>query len=157
MQNRAAGMITSMSYEDADDPSILYRLGWLSIRHLIVFDLAVATFKVAKGIAPPPTQEIFHYISELHSYDTIIASSGNSQLKSVRLTVGKSAISYIGPKIWNDIENQIKQLKTIETFKGKIFKNAPWQTGQPVNYHIETHKFGIINRDFNIKIIQLPS
>ena len=78
-------------------------------------------FKVAKGIAPPPTQEIFHYISELHSYDTMIASSGNSQLKSVRLTVGKSAISYIGPKIWNGIENQIKQLKTIETFKGKTF------------------------------------
>ena len=77
-------------------------------------------FKVAKGIAPPPTQEMFHYISELHSYDTGSASSGNFQLKSVRLTVGKSAISYIGPKIWNDTENQIKQLKTRETFKGKI-------------------------------------
>ena len=56
-------------------------------------------------IAPPPTQEMFHYISELHSYGTRSASSGNFQLKSVRLTVGKSAISYIGSKIWNDIEN----------------------------------------------------
>ena len=37
--------------------------------------------------------------------------------------MGKGAISYIGPKIWNDIENQIKQLKTIETFKGKIKKS----------------------------------
>ena len=122
MQNRAARIITGISYEDADHPSILYPLGWLSIRHLIVLDLAVAMFKVARGIAPPPTQEMFHYISELHSYDTRSASSGNFQLKSVRPTVGKSAISYIGPKIWNDIENQIKQLKTTETFKRKIKK-----------------------------------
>ena len=43
------------------------RRGWLSIRQLIVLDLAVATFKVAKGIAPPPTWGMFHYISELHS------------------------------------------------------------------------------------------
>ena len=75
-----------------------------------------------RGIAPPPTQEVFHYISELHSYDTRSLSNGNFQLKSVRLTVGKCAISYIGPNICNDIENQIKQLKTIETFKGKIKK-----------------------------------
>ena len=122
MQNRAARIITRASYEDADHPSILYRLGWLSIRHLMVLDLAVATFKVARRIAPPPTQEMFHYISEFHSYDTISVSSGNFQLKYVRLTVGKSAISHIGPKIWNDIENQIKQLKIIKTFKGKILK-----------------------------------
>ena len=48
MQNRAVRIIIGISYEDADHPSILYRLGWLSIRHLIVLDLAVAMFKVAK-------------------------------------------------------------------------------------------------------------
>ena len=111
-----------MSYEGADHPSILYWLGWLSIRPLIVLDLIVAMFKVAKGIAPAPTQEMFHYISELHSYDTRSASSGNFQLKSVRLAAGKSVISYIGSKIRNGTENQIKQLKTIEIFKGKIKK-----------------------------------
>ena len=84
MQNRAARVITGRSYEDADHPSILYRLGWLSVRHLIVLDLAYAMFKVARGIAPPPTQKMFLYISELQSYD-----SGNFQLKSVRSTVGK--------------------------------------------------------------------
>ena len=78
-------------------------------------------FKVARGIAPPPTEQMVHYISELHSYDTRSASSGNFQLKYVRLTVGENAISYRGPKTWNDIKNQIKQLKTIETLKGKIF------------------------------------
>ena len=111
MQNRGARIITGISYEDANHPSILCRRSWLSIRHLTVLDLAVATFKVAKGIAPPPTQKMFHYISELYSYDTRSVSSGNLKLKSVRLTVEKSATSYIGPKTWNGIENQIKQLK----------------------------------------------
>ena len=92
MQNKAAGIMTGISYED--HPSILYRLCWFSIRHLIILDLPVAMFKVAKGIAPLPTQEIFHYISGLHSYDTRNAFSGNSQLKYVRLDVGKSSISY---------------------------------------------------------------
>ena len=55
MQNREARKITGVSYEDADHPSILYWHGWLSIRHLIALDLAVAMFKVARGIAPPPT------------------------------------------------------------------------------------------------------
>ena len=50
MQNRAARMIVGISYEEADHPSILYRLGLLRVRHLIVLDLAVAMFKVAKGI-----------------------------------------------------------------------------------------------------------
>ena len=79
-------------------------------------------FKVARGIAPSPTQEMFHYVSELHSYDTKNASSEKFHLKSVRLTVGASAISYMSPKIWNEIEIQIKQLKTIEIFTEKIFK-----------------------------------
>ena len=90
MQNRAARIITGISYENADHPSILYWLGWLSIRHLIVLDLAGAMFKVAREIAPPPTQEMFYYISELHSYDTRCVSSGNFQ--SVRITVGKSTL-----------------------------------------------------------------
>ena len=77
MQIKAAGIITGISYEDTDHPSILYRLGWLRIRRLIVLDLAVAMFKVARGISPPPTQEMFHYISELHSYNTGSASNGN--------------------------------------------------------------------------------
>ena len=89
MQNRAARIITGISYEDSDHSSILYRLGWLSIRHLIVRDFAVAMFKVARGTAPPSTQEMFYYISELHSYNIRSASSGNFQLISVRFTVGK--------------------------------------------------------------------
>ena len=36
--------------------------------------------------------------------------------------MGKNAISYIGPKIRNDIEIQIKQLNVMEIFKEKIFK-----------------------------------
>ena len=55
----------------------LYQLGWLIIRHLIVLDLAVAMFKVARGIARPPTLEMFPYISELHFYDPKNPSSGN--------------------------------------------------------------------------------
>ena len=54
---------------------ILYRVLWLSIRHLIVLDLAVAMLKIAKGIAPKPTLKMFHYVSELHPYDTRSASS----------------------------------------------------------------------------------
>ena len=107
MQNRAARIITCINYEDADQPSILYRLGWISIKHLIVLDLAVAMFQVARGIAPPPTPEMFHCISELHSYDTRSASSENFQQESVRLTVGKGATCYIGPKIWNDMKARL--------------------------------------------------
>ena len=77
MQNRAARIITDISYEDADHPSILYRLGWLSIRHLIVLDLAVAMFKVPKGIAPHPHWKCFiiylnyiHMILEVHPVET---------------------------------------------------------------------------------------
>ena len=75
-----------------------------------------------KGITIPTTQEMFHYISELHSYDTRSASSRNFKLISVRLNMGKSAISYTGPKLWNDTEIQIKQFKTMEMFKEKILK-----------------------------------
>ena len=64
------------------------------------------TFNFVEEILFPCSGNV-RYVSKLHPYDTRSAYSGNFQLKSVRLTMEKSAISYIGPKIWNNIENQI--------------------------------------------------
>ena len=84
---------------------------------------------------------MFHYVSELHSYNTRSASSGNFRLNSVRITVGKRAtfISYIGPKIWNHIEIQAP-IKSLKYSKIKIML----LDSQPVNYDTETLTSGIM-------------
>ena len=40
--------------------------GQLSIRKLIIFNLAIGIYKVAKGIAPLPTQEMFEYLTDTY-------------------------------------------------------------------------------------------
>ena len=106
LQNKAARVIANVSYEAADHNSLLCDYGWLNVRNLILLDLGVFMYKTQKGLAPDVFYDLYHSVTEVHSYNTRSANKGNLQIPLTNL-------SYLGAKIWNNIPNSIKLVSTV--------------------------------------------
>ena len=94
----------------------------LTIHHRNIKALAIEISKVIQGISPPLLTEVF--VLRQCNYDL----RGNKFLerrtvKSVRY--GTESISFLAPKIWKALPNEIKDSDTLQIFKAKIKKWAP--------------------------------
>ena len=124
LQNRAARVIANISYEAADHNSLLCDYGWLNVRNLIRLDLGVFMYKTQKGLAPDVFYDLYHSVTELHSYNTRSAYiyNGNLQIPLTNLRAGDKAISVSGARIWNNIPNSVKQAQSLDVFKRELKK-----------------------------------
>ena len=120
LQNRAARVIANVSYEAADHSSLLCDYGWLNVRNLIILDLGVFMYKTQKGLAPDVFYDLYHSVTELHSYNTRSANKGNLQIPLTNLRAGVNAISVCGARIWNNIPDNIKQAQSLDVFKREL-------------------------------------
>ena len=120
LQNRAARVIANISYEAADHNSLLCDYGWLNVRNLIRLDLGVFMNKTQKGLAPDVFYDLYHSVTELHSYNTRSADNGNLQIPLTNLRAGEKAISVSGARIWNNIPNRVKQAQSLDVFKREL-------------------------------------
>ena len=107
LQNKAARIVAGKSYKEADHTKLLQELGWLNVRKLICLDLGISMFKINNGDAPEAILEMFRHND--YSYYTRGVASDNFLVNMARLSIGKTAISYIRPKLWNSIPRSIKQ------------------------------------------------
>ena len=120
LQNRAARVIANISYESADHNSLLCDYGWLNVRNLIRLDLGVFMYKTQKGLAPDVFYDLYHSVTELHSYNTRSAYNGNLQIPLTNLRAGDKAISVSGARIWNNIPKSVKQAQSLDVFKREL-------------------------------------
>ena len=83
-----------------------------NIRHLIV-----EMFKVRQNIAPDLFKEFF--MSKNCEYN--LRQSSDFLVPSVKSTsYGLSSISYLGPRLWNSLPNDMKNATSISTLKSKL-------------------------------------
>ena len=120
LQNRAARVIANVSYEAADHNSLPCDYGWLNVRHLILLDFGVFMYKTQKGLAPDVFYDLYHSVTELHSYNTRSANKGNLQIPLTNLRAGDKAISVSGARIWNNIPNSIKEAQSLDVLKREL-------------------------------------
>ena len=120
LQNRVARIITDTSYDSADYPLMLTELGWLNIRQLIMFDLGVFMFHINRGMTPQFVNNMFNNISDIHHYQTRGSLQDNYFRILINKQITKTAISYSGPKLWNDIPGSIRDSPSLETFKKRF-------------------------------------
>ena len=85
------------SCKEADHTKLLQELGWPNIRKLICLDSGISMFKINKSDAPEAILEMFR--NNDHSYCTRCVASDNFSVNMAHLSIGKTAISYIGPKL----------------------------------------------------------
>ena len=75
-------------------------------------------FKINKGDAPEAILEMFRHND--YSYNTRSVASDSFSLDMIHFGIGKTAISYTGPKLWNSIPRLIKQSESLESFKNNF-------------------------------------
>ena len=91
----------------------------VTIQHRNIRALAVEIYKVIQGISPPLLNEVFVPCN----YDLRGNNFLGRRVKSVRY--GTESISFLAPKIWEILPNEIKDSDTLQIFKAKIKEWVP--------------------------------
>ena len=76
LQYKTARTIAKIGYDDANHMKLLCDFGWISVRNLINFDLAVFMYNTQRGLAPNTIKDLFQTVDVVHSYKTRAATDG---------------------------------------------------------------------------------
>lgn len=111
VQNSAARLVANKRKREHIRPT-LKSLHWLPVRQRIIYKILIITFKSLKYGKP-------EYINEL------LSPSPNSRLKNLLLphihsSYGHRSFSFSAPLEWNKIPSDIKNAKSVNTFKSKL-------------------------------------
>ena len=98
---------------------LLERDNSFTIHERNIQKLAIEMFKVNNGLSVQLVSENFHFVE--NHYNFRHQSGKIFKVNHVETeTYGKRSISYFGPKIWNSIPQEIKNVTNLTTFKTKI-------------------------------------
>ena len=94
----------------------------VSIHHRNIKALATEMFKVKNNIAPEIMKELF--APKISSYD--LRNNDSFKRRSVNsVWHGTESVSYLGPKVWDLVPNEIKEFESLNGFKSKIKRWVP--------------------------------
>ena len=99
---------------------LLCDFGWISVRNLINFDLAVFMYNTQRGLAPDTIKDLFQTVDVVHSYKTRAATEGKLHTMHTNLGIRQRSIPCSGVKIWNDLPKNIRDAQSIDVFKKRL-------------------------------------
>ena len=106
---------------------VLIQLHWLPLYFRILFKVLLLVYKALNGMAPLYITELLSYRTcsrTLRSTDQKLLAVPKSRLK----TYGDRAFSVAAPKLWNELQLDLRSLDTINLFKRHLktdlFKKA---------------------------------
>ena len=117
IQNRAARLVTLRKISDhAHD--ILKTLHWLPVRERIDFKILCMVFRSLNQSSPNYLSELI----EMYAPSRNLRSSNYYQLcmPRSRTMLGERAFSVCAPKLWNNLDLDIKMSVSINQFKSKL-------------------------------------
>ncbi len=118
VQDAAARVLTRSRKYDHITP-ILQSLHWLPIKFHISYKILLLTYKALNGLAPA------HITSLVSRYNpTRSLRSQNSGLLVVprieKSTKGGRTFSYLSPKLWNSLPDNVRGSDTLSLFKYRL-------------------------------------
>ena len=99
---------------------LLILLDWMPVDYMLQYKDAVMTFKCLNDLAPSYLARRFISRSQTHDRDT--RCKGELQIPFYRTATGQRSFIYRATKLWNELEDDIKNISNIETFKILIRK-----------------------------------
>jgi len=114
LQKRAIRIISHSSYLAHTAPSFSC-LNILNIYKLYEFQCAIFMYMCHKNVLPGSLLMYFDVNSTVHNYET--RSANNYRLPLIRTNAFQKSIFFKGPKIWNEIPNDIKSSLSLNVFK----------------------------------------
>jgi hypothetical protein len=100
----------------------LVNLHWLRIPERIIFKVAVLTYRVVHGLAPPYLSTEFTRVADIPSRRRLRSSSTDQLLvPSFRLsTIGRRAFPVAGARIWNDLPLDVTSAPSLTVFRKRL-------------------------------------
>ena len=118
LQNRAARIILNMS-NDVNHSIALCELGWEPLKTLRKKAKAKMMYKVLNKMGPKSLTNLFSYKCEKTNYHLRDISTGLC-LPKPRSNNMKNSFMYNGAKLWNSIPKEIRESKSLSSFRNKI-------------------------------------
>ena len=109
------------SDETSSFENLLTRDNSFTIHERNVQTLAIEVFKVVRGISPEIMKNVFRLKKCIQYQSNQIFDTHN--IRSVYN--GTDTLSFLGPKIWNILPNDIKTITCLNVFKKKIRRWKP--------------------------------
>ena len=94
----------------------------LKLSDLIKFQISIFMYKFHKNQLPAVFDSYFLSISKVHNYSTRLSSTHAYALPKARTNYGKFRIKFIGAKVWNALDADLKTL-SFRTFKARLKEN----------------------------------
>ena len=111
-------------------------INWLPTKERFEQCTATNVFKFFDDSAPPYMSELFSRVGR----GRITRRSKNKLNQPFRKSnTGQNGLSYLGPKIWNSLQSDLKSCKNVNSFKHKIkekfFKDLQTRENSPYIYY----------------------
>ena len=90
------------------------KVNWLPVEERLKQCFALGAFKYWKDIAPDYMSEIYSPV--FNNYNTRRSKMALSK-PLTKTNWGQKAISFLGPDIWNGVDNDLQELNSICSFK----------------------------------------
>jgi len=116
LHNRAARITLGLSYASHIGRNELSSLHWKTLETRRNEHLLHTVYKSVNHLLPDYLN-VFHMVSETHSYPTRHSLSQSVQLPQVHLECGRRKFSYRGVCQWNHLPMTLKTAPNIATFK----------------------------------------
>ena len=117
VQNFACRIITSIKKFDHVTPG-LQELNWLSIENLLIYKDTLMTYKCLNNLAPSYLANKFTKRSDIHDCQT--RNNHCLNIPSYKTTAGQRTFHYRAVKIWNGIDDELKEISELKVFKEKL-------------------------------------
>ena len=113
IQKRAVRTISNSSYICPTKPLFaMYNL--MNIYDMYTIEVSIFMYKYKYNLLPQSFNKCFTSNNDFHNYDTRNKENFNTRISKVKNLFTN------GPKIWNDLPNELKHAKTLNQFKRKL-------------------------------------
>jgi hypothetical protein len=122
LQKYAARMILDekLQRENTTRSSVLFKkLNWITFRQNAHFRQALLIFKSLNNLNPIYMRNMFKYVSEVATR----ASRSSTQNKLYQPNAHSKSVRFTGPKIWNNLNHEVRNAKSVKQFKRLYFKH----------------------------------
>ena len=115
LQNRAARIVTNSPYNASALP-IIRKLGWQTVKDLIVNETLKMVYKCTNDEAPSYLACLFDRLSETSTRE-LRNTETDLLVPFLRTTCGQKCFSSRGAKLWNSLDAKSKLTKNFKQFK----------------------------------------
>ena len=119
LQKESVRMITKSNYYSPSAP-LFKTLHILPIYNLVTLNTLIFMFSVNSKLLPDKFCNMFVLNSNFHSYST--RQKDYFHLPNVKLTSSQNSLSFVGIKLWNQLDESIRSSSTLSRFK-KLCRN----------------------------------